>query len=168
MMGSVAETILRQSHVPVLTVRSAANSDSIRRILCPVNDTETAAIALERAAVIAEALGAELTLLHVSTAGDQRSLDIQRLVSSRFPQAVVLQRMARQDDAAAEILKLEDGGGYNLIVIGAEHKLVHDVTIFGATTASVTRHARTPVLIVTRQAEEARIRASQGADTRVI
>lgn len=120
MMGSVAETIIREAHVPVLTVRSTTNADSVRRILCPVNDTEVSAAALERATLLAGALGAELTQLEVSAPGQEKALDL-------------------------------DSAAYDLIVIGAEHKLVRDVTMFGKTTASITRHARMPVLIVTRQ-----------------
>jgi nucleotide-binding universal stress UspA family protein len=119
-MGSVAETIIREAHVPVLTVRSAANAASIKRIVCAVNDTEISAMALDRATRLADALGAELTQLEVSAQGQEKSLDL-------------------------------DSDAYDLIVIGAEHKLVRDVTMFGGTTASITRHARTPVLIVTRQ-----------------
>lgn len=156
MIGSVAEAMIREARVPVLTVRSTTNPDSVRRILCPINDTGTAVIALEHAALLADALGARLTVLHVSTAGDEKRLDVDRLVASRLPKATVLHRTVKHDDAAAEILAVGDGGDYDLIVIGAEHKLVRDVTIFGATTASVTRHARTPVLIVARQPAEGR------------
>lgn len=120
MMGSVAETIIREAHVPVLTVRSVTNAASIKRILCPVNDTDISTAALERATLLADALGAELTQLDVSAPGHEKALDL-------------------------------DSDAYDLIVIGAEHKLVRDVTMFGRTTASITRHARTPVLIVTRQ-----------------
>ncbi|MGZ8833923.1 MAG: universal stress protein [Thermoanaerobaculia bacterium] len=168
MIGSVAEAVIREAHVPVLTVRSTANPDSIRRILCPINDTDTAVIALEHAAIIADALGVELTLLHVSTAGDEKRLDIERLVPSRLPKATVLHRTVSHHDAAAEILAIGDSGHYDLIVIGAEHKLVRDVTIFGATTASVTRHARTPVLIVARQRTEGRGAPPQRAGTQAL
>jgi nucleotide-binding universal stress UspA family protein len=37
MLGSVAERVLRESPVPVLTVRSAPH-ETIRRVLCPVHD----------------------------------------------------------------------------------------------------------------------------------
>ncbi len=168
MMGSVAEAVIREARVPVFTVRSTANPESIRRILCPVNDTDTAAIAIEQAAIIADAFDAELTLLHISTAGDERGLDVERLVHSRLPKATVLHRTVKHDDAAAEILDVGDRGDYDLIVIGAEHKLVRDVTIFGATTARVTRHARTPVLIVARQRAEGQRALPQRADTQTV
>lgn len=160
LMGSVAETILREAHVPVLTVRSAAAAGAVRRVLCPVNGTQTAAIAAGRAAMIAEAVGAELTLLHVSAPGET-SIDIERLLRPGQPPPAFLHRTAPHDGTAAAILKLEDG--YDLIVIGAEHKAFRDVTIFGATITSVTRHARTPVLVVTRQGEETRPPATRRA-----
>ncbi len=134
-MGSVAETIIREAHVPVLTVRSATNAHSIRRILCPVNASEAAATALDRARTMAQALGAELTTIEISTPAQENDLDL-------------------------------DSGGYDLIVIGAEHKLIRDITTLGSTAASVIRHARTPVLLVTRQPTERQLGIPRKADTR--
>lgn len=68
MMGSVAETVIREAHVPVLTVRSTANAASIQRILCPRDDKETA----ERATAIANAIGAAVEFLDVP----ERAIDL--------------------------------------------------------------------------------------------
>ncbi len=80
MVGSVAETVMREARVPVLTVRSTATPGSIRRVLCPVNASDISAIAVDRAAQIARAVGAELTLIHVAKAGDRHPFDIEALI----------------------------------------------------------------------------------------
>lgn len=151
MMGSVAEAIIREARVPVLTVRSTQPPQDIRRVLCPVNASPSAAAAAIEAARIAGALDAELTLLYISTK-EEKDFDPRSLVPEGGPRTTVLQRAVVDDHPASEILRIGDDG-YDLIVIGAEHKLVRNVTLFGATTTSVTRHARTPVLTVTRHPE---------------
>jgi nucleotide-binding universal stress UspA family protein len=65
-MGSVAEAVIREAHVPVLTVRVPEPPRDVRRVLCPVNGGEAAAAA-SQATHIAGALGAELKLLQVSS-----------------------------------------------------------------------------------------------------
>jgi nucleotide-binding universal stress UspA family protein len=154
-IGSVAEAVIRESRVPVLTVRSTDPPASIRRILCPVNATPTAAEAAHHAARMADALDAELTLLHVSTRGGaEEHCDIRQLVPDLVARATLLERVVEDDHPAPEILRIADSGEYDLIVVGAEHRLVRDVTLFGTTTASVTRHALAPVLTVTTRSVE--------------
>jgi nucleotide-binding universal stress UspA family protein len=148
-IGSVAEAVIRQALVPVLTVRSTELPAAVRRVICPVNASFTAAAAASQAAHIAGALGAELTLLHVSTGAGETDFDAEALVPSGLG-TIVLRRAVEDDHASSEILRIADSGDYDLIVVGAEHKLLRDVTLFGTTTVSVTRHARTPVMTVTR------------------
>ena len=147
-IGSVAETVIREAHVPVLTVRSVELPADVQRVLCPVNATEAAVEAARHAARIATALGATLTLLHVST-GTEDEFDVASLVPKGGADVQVLRRTVTDDHAAPEILRIGDSGDYDVIVVGAEHRLVRDFTLFGTTTASVTRHAHTPVLTVT-------------------
>jgi nucleotide-binding universal stress UspA family protein len=148
MMGSVAETVIREALVPVLTVRSLELPADIQRVLCPVNASEAAIAAATQAGRIASALGAKLTLLHVSTAADA-DFDAEALVPERGTDVRILRHAVTDDHPAPEILRIGDSGDYDLIVVGAQHRLVRDVTLFGTTTASVTRHAHTPVLTVT-------------------
>lgn len=122
-MGSVAEAVIREARVPVLTVRSTEVPAAVRRILCPVNAGDAASAAASHAARIAGALGAELTL---------------------FPVAA-----GAEEEQAEEVLRIAESGEYDMIVVGAEHRLIRDVTLFGTTSASITRHSLTPVLIVT-------------------
>jgi len=67
LLGSVAERVLRTSSVPVLTVRGSADIElpDVPRILVPHDFSEASAAAVRRAAAWANALSAEITLLHV-------------------------------------------------------------------------------------------------------
>lgn len=156
MMGSVAEAVIREAAVPVLTLTAAFQASSIRRILCPVNDSAVAAAAAGRAAELAESLGAELTLLHVGERTPQ--FDPAALVTNaEVPPIVVRKESVAGVHPADGILEMAESGAYDLMVIGAEHKLISDVTTFGTTAASIIRHSRIPVLTVTsRQHTEAR------------
>jgi nucleotide-binding universal stress UspA family protein len=159
-IGSVAEAVIREAHVPVLTIRSAEIPRPIRRVLCPVNASSMAAAAAEQAGLIAAALGAELTLLQVSSGQDTGAGP-----GSPVPvQGAALRRLVVREDPAAEILEVADSGAYDLIVIAAEHKFVRDVTPFGTTAARVTRHARTPVLTVAHTAAGTQASVPHGTD----
>jgi nucleotide-binding universal stress UspA family protein len=147
-IGSVAETVIREALVPVLTIRSPELPADIQRVLCPVNASDAAIAAARQAARIASSLDARLTLLHVST-GTEEDFDVEALVPERGADVRILRHAVSDDHPAPEILRIGDSGEYDLIVVGAEHRLVRDVTLFGTTTASVTRHAHTPVLTVT-------------------
>jgi nucleotide-binding universal stress UspA family protein len=116
-VGSVAEALIGEARVPVLTVRSTELPSRINRVFCPINASDVAAEAARRAENVAGALGAELTLLHAG---------------------------------ATEILRIADSSDYDLIVLGAEHKLVRQVT----------RHAHTPVLTVTEHVVDAKRRTA--------
>lgn len=166
-IGSVAEAVMREAKTPVLTVRSTAIPGSIRRILCPVNASDISVIAVDHAAQLARAVDAELTLMHVAPAGETARFDVDLLIPAGV-QTAVIHRQIGHDHPAAEILAAEDAGRFDLIVIGAEHKRVRDVTLFGTTTTAVTRHASTPVLTVTRRAVRAQASLSHGVETHAV
>ncbi len=67
LLGSVAERVVRTSKVPVLTIRANADIElpETPKILVPHDFSEASAAAVKQAAAWAEALGAEITLLHV-------------------------------------------------------------------------------------------------------
>jgi len=70
MLGSVTERILQETHLPVLAVRFKEGEEktapaSFKKILCPVNYTEVAHLALEHAVAVAECFQAALHVLHI-------------------------------------------------------------------------------------------------------
>ena len=72
LLGSVAEAVLHETNIPVLTVTpgmmSKENAPAIRTIVCPVNFTYIARESLHHASVMAEAFDAELVVVYVAEA----------------------------------------------------------------------------------------------------
>ncbi|MFB3827587.1 MAG: universal stress protein [Bryobacteraceae bacterium] len=134
MLGSVAERVIRQADIPVLTVRGGEGRPRIRSIICPVAET-VAPAAMATAALLARCTGASLRVLHVREHGAPDPL---------FPEGVEV--MVREGDAAEQIVAAS--GDCDLLVIGSRHRRFFDTTVIGATTARVVRHARCPVLTV--------------------
>ncbi|MCL4401373.1 MAG: universal stress protein, partial [Acidobacteria bacterium] len=133
MAGSVAERVIRESRIPVLTVRGEI-PPRVRSILCPVTG---ASAALKVARQLSACLGAGLTVLHVQESGMPQPVP---------PQGV--KWVVRQGEAAGEILSESGQPGCDLVVMGTRHRAFFDSTVIGATTARVVRHASCPVLTV--------------------
>ncbi len=144
MLGSVAERVLRQSRVPVLTVRGdVERQPEVRNILCPLNGSVAAEQALAVAKGIAACAGAKIRAVHVQEPGGPAP-----------PEGV---EVLRGGDAAAEIVATAAEMSCDLLVIGACRRRFHDATVIGTTTARVVRHAPCPVLtVVTAEAGEMR------------
>lgn len=144
-MGSVAETIIHESPIPVLTVTTTSPPPSVRRILCAVDESAAGAEAARQAAVMAAALSAGLTLLHVDTGNTE--LDPSTLVIGMGVTPDVV-RCEPGGHPAEAILDFANTRQYDMIVIGAERRFFNDRTTFGTTTTRVTRNAVIPVLTV--------------------
>jgi nucleotide-binding universal stress UspA family protein len=135
MMGSVAERVLRQSRVPVLTVRGDADRPiQVRKILCPVNETPGARAALAAARGLAACTGAEVATVHVHEPGGPPP-----------PEGV---QVVREGEAAMEIVAAASQMSCDLLIVGAQRRRFYDATVLGTTTARVVRHAPCPVLTV--------------------
>lgn len=133
MLGSVAERVLRQSRVPVLTVRGeAGRAPRVRTILCPVNGSAAAEEALRVARRVAACTGAGVTSVYVKEAGGPPP-----------PDGVLV---LREGEAAMEIVAAAGETRCDLLVIGARRRRFYDATVIGTTTARVVRHAPCPVL----------------------
>jgi nucleotide-binding universal stress UspA family protein len=160
LLGSVAERILRESTVPVLTVRETSGTTaaalSIKRILCPVNDSSAAKHALQIAARLASSLNAELTALHVVEApGLDRRPDLCNWLSEGERRVCRVQEIVESGDAADRILSTAQQSSSDVLVIGAQHRLFADATVLGTTTVRVVRHSPVPVLTVVNPARPA-------------
>jgi nucleotide-binding universal stress UspA family protein len=152
MMGSVAERVLRESPVPLLTVRGPS-AEPIRRILCPVDDTGASREALSVAAELAGCLGATLTALHVrephaNTAPPDLCSWMPAEESARCEVRVV----ARHGDAASEIIGFAAEESFDLLVLGSPRRKFFDGLVLGTTTLRTVRHASCPVLTVRARA----------------
>ncbi len=148
MLGSVAERVLRETPVPLLTVRSAPR-EPIRRVLCPVHDTELARRALTLAARISACFEASLTVFHVKEpSGSNPVTDLCSWVPKEERARCDIRELVRHGEAAEETVRLATGEQYDLIVLGAPRRRFFDGMVLGTTTLRTVRHAPCPVLTV--------------------
>ncbi len=155
--GSVAETVVRHSTVPVWVLRRAKLR--VREVLAPVNFEDYSLAALEQAASVAVGLGARLTALHVvalsspgardaAAAKGPRHLLDQALgrLPARLTDACRPRRQLLFGDPAERIL--EASSQSDLLVLSAHRKGSLSQALLGTTAERVLRHSVVPVLAV--------------------
>lgn len=155
LLGSVAETVVKETTVPVLTVRHASPSGgSFSRILCPVNFSDVSRVALEDAWVLAAACDAEVLVAHVVEAhvegGEER---FRAWVPPTIQGRLEYKELALGSEPAQQIVEFAEAEKCDLVVIGANRQRQSDTTVIGTTTESITRNAPMPVLVVARREE---------------
>lgn len=173
MLGSVTEKVLRQAQCPVLTVPPAVAAEPkvpYKRLLCPVDFSESSLSALRFALSLAEEADASLTILHVFDWPRDGDLLVERFDTKEFRHVVEEDAQARlnalvTDDARQwcnpsttvaygkpyrEILDLAAKEETDLIVMGIRGRNPLDLTLFGSTTNHVVRRATCPVLTLMR------------------
>jgi nucleotide-binding universal stress UspA family protein len=158
-LGSVAEQVLRQATVPVLTIcphrATRGRPAHIRRILCPVNYSAAAGRAIEVAVSFGRRFDAEVIALHVieeklfGTDLDAESERLRAWTRDLLPAPSRPTPLVITGNGAAEILRYAKQQDIDLVVVGARRERFRDATVFGATTERVTRHAPCAVLTVT-------------------
>ena len=153
LLGSVAERLLRESTIPVVTVRApdagAAGPRPVRRILCPINDSAEAKHSLQAAARLASSFKAELIALHVIEKGVAgRPPDPCVWLSEQERKACDLRPVVESGDAAGSILRAAANFSADLLVIAARRRPFADALIVGSTTVRVVRHSPAPVLTI--------------------
>lgn len=121
-LGSVTDTVLHNSKRPVLILRehSSVAERPIRRILCPHRRSPASMAAIREAKKIADAVGADVTLLEI--------LETQ--------------------DVAKKILARAAGDDADLIVIGTQHRRFSEPSEIGRPASQIVRMAHCPVLTV--------------------
>jgi nucleotide-binding universal stress UspA family protein len=164
--GSVAISVLRRAHCPVLALHAAQVPRSTRDfnvILHPTDFSESSQAALEVARQLARDFGSRLILLHVApievhVSGMMASeIDVQvsrealeeaqqRLDGPDLKYPVEI-RMAR-GDASDEIARLAEELGCGLIVMGTHGRTGLGKLLMGNVAESVLPRAHCPVLVV--------------------
>jgi nucleotide-binding universal stress UspA family protein len=146
--GSVAETVMRESAVPVLAVRAAPKD--VRTVLAPVSVEAYAFRGLLLGAEAAALLGAELVLLHVSRAGQREGNPrffinglIERL-PAELRSKVRPRLILRGGDPIPDILA--ESARHGLVVLTAHRKSLLGDFVLGTTVERVVRLAPVPVL----------------------
>lgn len=167
-LGSVAEKVLRQAACPVLTVPPRTRATStlpFKRMLCPVDFSDSSRSALDFALSLAREGDAELTILHVlewpdalppnwpvptPEFRDAAERDVRATLAQLVPDAdrQRCHSTLRLGDGKAyrEILGVATDGRADLIVMGVHGRNPLDLLLFGSTTNQVVRRATCPVL----------------------
>lgn len=150
LLGSVAEKVVHHTDRAVLCIPPDA-TPSIGKILCPVNFTEVARIALEEACALAATFDAELLLVHVTDPGDAAA-DIEGEFAAWIDPHVRTRcryaHVVASGNAAEETIRIANDAHADLIVLGSQHKRFADASVIGATTERVVRFAKRAVWVV--------------------
>ena len=154
LLGSVAEKVVHHADRPVLCIPPAeggAEAPSIGKILCPVNFTPVARLALEQAAMFAETFDAELLVVHVTDMVDRDSDIAGRFAAWIEPHVRSRCRYSQimaSGNPAEETIRMAQDANADLIILGSQHKRFADASVIGTTTERVVRFAKRPVLAV--------------------
>jgi len=167
LLGSVAERVLRTSTVPVLTVRGDADTklEGTPKILVPHDFSEASAAAVRSAAVWADALGAEITLLHVVEpvvypefySVDVISDDLMERLVERSERALgaaskdllgKARTTVEVGRAANTIVDFADPERFDLVIMATRGLSALEHALLGSVAESVLRRCRIPMLAV--------------------
>jgi nucleotide-binding universal stress UspA family protein len=177
LLGSVAEKVLRKAPCPVLTVPRRA-PDAVpagpviyKRILCPVDFSDSSFHALQYAMSLAQEADGHLTVLHVvshefdntadiGSVGFDAGIGIRDFMRER--EEALGRRLQEAIAGASEFCSVESAMTYgkpwrevlriaaeresDLIVMGVQGRGAADLLFFGSTTQHVLREAACPVL----------------------
>jgi nucleotide-binding universal stress UspA family protein len=165
--GSVAESVVRASRVPVLVVRGTIPATGDPRVLVAVDVFDTEARALVRTAVDwARRLGAKLDLVHVVMApvADRNSLPSHRIWADALDGLgnLVSRRLgdlAREvPDEVRGTCRLESGDpsiaiaelskSYALVIVRTHGRHGVGRLLFGSVSEHVVRYSKGPVLVL--------------------
>ncbi len=170
-MGSVAETVIRQAHCPVITVRASATAAQVLpylNLLVPIDFSPDSEKALHYAWTLAQAFNANLQVLHVvdlpvhpehyalslnSTESlghelTQHSYAQITHLMEQFESTRPYESFVESGRAYSEILEFAATHDTDLIVMGTHGLSRLPQFLLGSTTAKVVRHAPCPVLTV--------------------
>ena len=174
LLGSVTEKVLRQATCPVLTVPPRVRMTSslpFKRLLCPIDFSDSSLAALEFAFSLAQESDADLQILHVCEwTTDDEPLTTRPIAVPEYRQLVerdIVERLAAlvpestrescrpstrvgHGKAYREILGVATEESADLIVMGVHGRNALDVMLFGSTTNQVVRRATCPVLTLRR------------------
>lgn len=174
LLGSVAEKVLRKASCPVMIVPRrvpdpvSAGPVLYRRILCPVDFSDSSLHALTYAISLAQEADGQLTVLHVvapefesapdieyeagMAIGDflkQRESAMQRRlqeVVAGAPEFCHVESLMTRGKPWREVLRVAEEQQSDLIVMGVQGRGAAGLLFFGSTTQHVVRHASSPVL----------------------
>lgn len=157
--GSVAESVVRASKVPVLTIPLKGRLDRPQRILVPYNMTAYADGALRHALGFADRFGGTVTAVFVADDPEEAAVAVEGL-KSRLVEALGADEarrvtaVVREDSPDRGILEEAVSGRHDLVVLSAHRKAFWKDMVLGMTAERVLRHSPIPVLSIPSQAKK--------------
>ena len=168
--GSVAESIIRSAHCPVLTLRkpesetAARGADFHPKILVPIDFSVYSYAALDFASSIAHAIDAGITILHVDDSTEPPTTDSNYgnapLSSDRQKLWTQLKKFEPREKgltfghkilggpAKNQIIQFAQENDYDYIVLGTHGRTGIGRALMGSVTEQVVRNATCPVVTV--------------------
>ncbi len=177
LLGSVADKLVRSSPAPVYLVRASQEPEPVsqRRILVPLDGSELSAAALEPAARLAKATGAELLLSRVPTVPGYTTVIPENagMIPSLLREETVhvsdyLERLAEPlrerglavrceaavvtaGTVAEGLLRLAEDEEVDLIMMTTHGRSGIGRWLFGSVADNIVRHAHVPVWLIRSQ-----------------
>jgi nucleotide-binding universal stress UspA family protein len=142
------------------------SDDGYRSILVPVDGSDHAAAALERAIEIAKGSGARLTVLHViepphpppvgaayvagllTTESEEDAEALLERAAVRVPEGMPAATIVRRGTAADEILRRIDAAAHDLVVMGSRGRGPIRSLLLGSVSRAVVHRSPVPVIVV--------------------
>ena len=156
--GSVAETVLSESDVPVMVVGSSVESvpEKISTILVPVDFSSRSLSALRFAAGLAKRTGAVLTTVYVSD--DTVDLnDLKEKCANWLPDEITsackVTNVVKRGDVVSEIVAEIENAHIDLVIAGVENQLFSE-QVFGEKVGKIIRLAGRPVILLPEKRTE--------------
>ena len=178
LLGSVAERVLRKANCPVLTVPKRlpdavpAGPVLYKRILCPVDFSDSSLHALQYAVSMAQEADGQLTVLHAMAHEFEHEPDFvydagmtignflaerEEALRRRLQEAIAgatefcsVESLMTHGKPWREVLRVAADRQSDLIVMGVQGRGAADLLFFGSTTQHVVREASCPVLTLRR------------------
>lgn len=140
----------------------------MKKILVPIDGSDSAKRALDRAKKIAECMGSEITILNVitpitsfRTMSDQEAIqeaeNINQYNSKKLLRTALdslndftgkVDTKTRIGNTTEEIINEAEGGGYDAVIMGSRGQGVFSRTLLGSVSDKVVHHAKISVFIV--------------------
>jgi nucleotide-binding universal stress UspA family protein len=162
LVGSVAETVLRHSEIPVLIFREGAKIGDWKRMIVALDGSETAEDVLGDAAELARTMGSTLHLVRVKSPWPRLTLHpedafpmpeedpqpyLEGMADGLATQGILALADVREGETAGEILALAKASGAGLICMTTHGRTGLSRSLLGSVAESVLRKAPCPVLL---------------------
>ncbi|SHF41487.1 Nucleotide-binding universal stress protein, UspA family [Fodinibius roseus] len=167
-LGSVAEKVLRMSHLPVLIVNEDREVTNLNRILLTTDFSDHSKAAFPYAKEIALKANAKLELINIfaydpehDSNPDKSKIELrnQRLKIlakeelHELDDLISTNVIVSTDTPHEAILNYNSADPYDLVVMSTVGRTGIDYLMMGSTTANVVRHVKSPVLSINPKQE---------------